>query len=384
MILFSSAWHLLSAFLVWSFGLILIIGISGKFNIKRRRSIILYFWHTFFCIFYANYVAIEGGDAIDYYYKSISSSVDFSLGTVAVVYLTRLFSYYLDISFIGAFLVYNIFGTIGLLGFDGSLRHASYKKTKIVRIFASLLVFLPSVSFWSAAIGKDALSFMATGLALWAAIDFNSRIRLMIFSIVLMLFVRPHMAGLMIIAVAGSMIFRGRLSLVRKSFLIILSFVASIVLIPFAMEYSGLGSMIGFEDVQDYVEQRQGYNMEGGGGIDISSLSPPLQLLTYLFRPLPFEAHTILALAASFDNTILIVLFIFGIIGIFKFRRYDKIYFRENVAFMWIYSLSAWLILAITTANLGISVRQKWMFVPVLAFLLISLMTKRNQERQST
>lgn len=32
-----------------------------------------------------------------------------------------------------------------------------------------------------------------------------------------------------------------------------------------------------------------------------------------------------------------------------------------------------WLIFATTTANLGIAVRQKWMFAPMLIFLLLSV-----------
>lgn len=40
---------------------------------------------------------------------------------------------------------------------------------------------------------------------------------------------------------------------------------------------------------------------------------------------------------------------------------------------MWWYALIAWVLLSMTTANLGIAMRQKWMFVPVLVFLLISI-----------
>jgi hypothetical protein len=39
---------------------------------------------------------------------------------------------------------------------------------------------------------------------------------------------------------------------------------------------------------------------------------------------------------------------------------------------MWLYVLITWTVLAVTTANLGISLRQKWMFAPVLMFLLLS------------
>ena len=53
--------------------------------------------------------------------------------------------------------------------------------------------------------------------------------------------------------------------------------------------------------------------------------------------------------------------------------------FTENRKFMWVYAGLAWLVLAMTTANLGIAVRQKWMFAPMLIFLLISLIGKEKK-----
>jgi hypothetical protein len=374
-------WDLLSALLVFLVGLFIILKISRTFNANWRRSALLYFWHTIFCVIYLYYVVEFGGDAIVYYDVSRLSVVDFSFGTFAITFLTRIFSHYLDFSILGTFLIYNIFGAIGLLAFDASLRCVSYDKIKIVRVMATLLVFLPSVSFWSAGIGKDAIAFMATGLVLWAAIDFNRRVRLMMFSIFVMLLVRPHMAGLMTIALAGGMLFRGQISLAKKSALILVSFAAVAIAVPFSLQYAGLGESGQEVDFQDYVEKRQGYNQDGGAGIDISAMSPPMQLFTYVFRPLPFEAHSGAALAASFDNIVLFMVFALGVFGFFNYRKNSIIDPRENRIFMWIYCLSAWVILGVTTANLGISVRQKWMFVPMLVFLLISMMAKRKEFR---
>jgi len=36
--------------------------------------------------------------------------------------------------------------------------------------------------------------------------------------------------------------------------------------------------------------------------------------------------------------------------------------------------------LATTTANLGIAMRQKWMFLPCLIFLLLSVIGAKNKE----
>jgi hypothetical protein len=145
------------------------------------------------------------------------------------------------------------------------------------------------------------------------------------------------------------------------------------------MDYSGLGSDAGASDIESYVENRQSSNMMGGGAVDIASMSLPMQLFTYLFRPLPFEANSIPALAASIDNVVLLALIFVGGASMVKHRRRSK---RGNRMFMWVFSISTWLVLAMTTANLGISVRQKWMFAPMLILLFISAIGRSRAPAQ--
>src|SRR5690606_5366738 len=108
------------------------------------------------------------------------------------------------------------------------------------------------------------------------------------------------------------------------------------------------------------------------GGIDISRMSLPMKLFTYLFRPMPFEAHNLPAFAASLDNLVLLVLVVGGMAAML--RRNATTALEANRAFLWLYVLASWVILASTTANLGISVRQKWMFLPMLVYLMLSVM----------
>src|SRR5690606_32124112 len=95
----------------------------------------------------------------------------------------------LGLSYLGSFFFYNILGFVGLIAFDASLRVATANKSRVLRLLATLIAFLPSVSFWSSAIGKDAISFMGTGLALWAALRLKRRVWLMMTAVILMLMV---------------------------------------------------------------------------------------------------------------------------------------------------------------------------------------------------
>lgn len=314
-----------------------------------------------------------------YYQSSLLGNIDFSVGTAAVQYITIFFSSILGLSFFGTSLVFSIFGFIGLLAFDGSLRAATIGKSKNIQYIATLIIFLPSVSFWSSSLGKDSLSFMSTGLALWAALNLRRRVWLMGISIIIMLIVRPHMAGMMVLALVGAQTIQRRVPLTQRMLLGTLGIAASILIVPFALNYAGIKGDINTQDIASYIAQRQQTNLEGGSSIDIASMSIPMQLFTYLFRPLPFEATSIFSFATSIDNMVLLCLVISGAWIMLKTRRRDLM---GNRTFLWMYSLLAWTILAMTTANMGIAARQKWMFTPMLIFLLISLLGKSNMNLQ--
>ncbi len=377
--MFESSWSIISAFIVFLLGSIIIARMSSYFGLKSKRGLLLYLWHTLFCFAYFYYVSTFGGDALAYYSKALSDGFEFKVGTTAVVFLTKILVHSLGFGLITCFLFFNVLGSIGLLAFDGALKKATQYKSKFLKRLATIIIFLPSVSFWSSAIGKDAISFMAMGLALWAALQLNKRVLLMVIAVFLMLIVRPHMAGMMIIALAMSVMFDKKSSPLKRIFLGAVAIAGAAVMVPFALEYAGVSDPSSSEALMDYVENRQSYNMEGGGGVDIANMSLPMQLFTYMFRPIIFEARSITALAAAIDNLILLYLFIVGAYALIKKKSQN---FTENRKFMWVYVILAWVVLAMTTANLGIAIRQKWMFAPILIFLLISLVGKNRTHPQ--
>jgi len=176
-----------------------------------------------------------------------------NFGTASINYLTALFVQGFDQSLLNTFLIFNIFGTIGLLAFDASLRVATLNKGRNIQYLATLTVFLPSVSSWSSAIGKDALSFMATGLALWAALDLSRRAPLMAFSVAVMLLVRPHMAGMMLMGLTLASLVDSHASIAKKILLVGVAVAGSASLLPFSLKYAGVGDIVKADTLMSYV-----------------------------------------------------------------------------------------------------------------------------------
>ncbi len=335
--------------------------------VRNKKDIILvfliFFWHTFFSIFYYWYSLFNTADATLYYKYSFSNNLEIYPGTKALIYLTSLFSKGLDASYLNTTLFYNFFGTFGIFLFYFSLK----KYLNNLSWYWKLIIFIPSMSFWSAGLGKDAISFFSICLFLYTLSSNNKIYIFLPISFFIMFIVRPHIALMMIVSFVIYFIIRSKVHILFKVITLPI-IVASITFSSsFVQQYIGLEEA-SIDSVSSYVEQRQGYNQSGGSSIDLQSMSYPMQIFTYIFRPLPFDAHSTLALFTSIENTILLFLFIY-ILFISKFRLYSFVEGKNT--WLLIYAFLTCSMLAITTANLGIATRQKWMFMPIFIYLLI-------------
>ncbi|MEQ1388958.1 hypothetical protein ABLT88_05520 [Acinetobacter radioresistens] len=335
--------------------------------IRSKKDFFLIFfistWHTFFSIIYYFFTLYNSADARRYYRLSLDGEHFFSPGTKAIIFITSFFSKKLEASYLNTTLIYGFLGTIGLLLLYRTLKpyleHISWQWI--------LVLFIPSMSFWSSGLGKDSLSFFAVCLFLYTLTTTEKIYFLLPLSFFAMFLVRPHIALMMIVSFVIYFIIRSRVHLLFK--LITLPIILSGVIFSssFVQQYVGLEEA-SLDSISSYVDERQNSNLEGGSSIDLQSMSYPMQMFTYIFRPLPFDAHSTLALFTSIENTILLILFLYILFKL-KFRLHPFI--EGKNAWLLIYTFLTCSMLAMTTANLGIATRQKWMFMPILLYLLV-------------
>ena len=353
--------------LFFPFFLYITVFIGRNLGFKGKFLVLLLIWHTSFCFLYYYMTEAMVSDLTGYWENSFTDSYDFSPGTAFVISLTKIFSDKLGLSIENILLIYNFFGVIGLLLLGHVLLIFWPYKDKLRRNIPYIILLLPGMSFWTSVIGKDSIAFFAVCLALFASINLKKRHYLFILASIVMFAVRPHIAAIMLISMTFSFTFEEKLPFLHKLVLLLIASTVNVSLIRFVLNYSGLGDTTSMADVTDYMGLRQGYNQEGGAGIDISSMSLPEQFFAYLFRPLFFDAPGILGIIVSFENcftlTIFLPFFIKGIRKVFSRRPPGAIY---NLIFLTL----GLVVLATTTANLGISIRQKTMLLPSLFYLI--------------
>lgn len=348
--------------LIISYTVVLSIGAKQKQDIGKVT--LLFLWHTLFSVAYFLFSLFNVSDATNYYKKSVANAVfEFYPGTPFVSYVASFISQGLDASYLNTTLFFNLIGSIGLI-----LLYLSVKDyLKSFRWYWFLILFMPSMSFWSASLSKDSISFFAGCLFLYAVTTSKKTIILMPIAFFAMFMVRPHIGALILASYVVYFIIRARVHIFFKLVTIPAIIFGLLLSISFVEQYIGLDES-SVDGYSDYITGREGANSRGGSSIDISSMSYPMKMFTYIFRPLPFEAHNITSLITSIENVILISLFLFVL---FKSKFNLKPFIHDKNLWLFSYFMLTCSILALTTANLGIATRQKWMFMPVIIYLLI-------------
>ena len=110
-------------------------------------------------------------------------------------------------------------------------------------------------------------------------------------------------------------------------------------------------------------------------GIDINSYSLPLQVFTFLYRPLFFDAPGILGLIVSFEN-VFYLLFTLKVLNIRGIRFLITSNFLVKTAFFSF--LTVTIALAQVSGNLGLAIRQKSQVMILFMFVIISFLDKQK------
>lgn len=333
------------------------------FRNSKKDLLFIYFifiWHSFFSIVYYLFSLLNVSDALGYFKNSYFVDWDFAPGTKFIYFLTKIFTTYLTDSYLNVTLIYGFFGTLGLIFLFLSIN----KNFEKLNYRFLLLIFVPSMSFWSSGLGKDSIAFFAACLFLYS-VTINKKFFWVAF--LCMGLVRPHIAAAMIIAYIIYYIFNANTTIIFKIFTIPFMLIALLFGLGFVQKYVGIEDA-SMEGVNQYIDKRQGSNLDGGSSVDLKSMTLPEQVFTYIFRPLPFEANSILSLITSLENFLILSLFLFIS---FKVNLKFRVIFNGKNAWLTFYVIICCLILSLTTANLGIATRQKWMFMPIFLYLMI-------------
>jgi hypothetical protein len=314
-----------------------------------------------------------------FWHGRFSTGLDSLTGTNFIRFLTGLVYTAIGPTRLGGFLVYSWLGFWGLFSFYRAFTIAVPEGR--ARSYAHLVLFIPSLVFWPSSIGKEAWMTFSLGVAaLGAARLLAGRtvrgLAVLGLGLWLAALVRPHVAGLVALAVvAGFLLRRPREELRQLAFPAkALALCAVVVLAGILVvrterflqlkEYSPRG----IREVFGRVSQQTGQGgSEFAPSIVDSPLRTPVAAGTVLFRPLLFDAHNLQALVAAFEGTFLLLLCLFryrwGLAALRSVRRQPYLAFAAAYTVGFIVAFSS-------VANFGLLARERVQLLPVFLALL--------------
>ncbi|HKH59534.1 MAG TPA: hypothetical protein VKA49_01815 [Flavitalea sp.] len=346
----------------------------------------LYWYHILFAIIYYLFTRDVRSDSKTYYYMSTQYTNwldSYQSGTVFLHFVSYPFTKYLMFSYEMMMVLFSWMGYWGFVYFYIVFRENLRFKHKLFGFeLITLFVFLPNMHYWTASLGKGSIIFLGIALAIYALSRISSRKIALILGLVIVYHVRPHVFLFMAIGIlVGVFTGKEKVPLYQKALVFTGSAVALFLLYDTIISFVGLDednlfdSFTEFSDVRAYELSKS-----AGSGIDTSNYPLGLKLLTFWFRPLFFDAPSLIGIVVSFEN--LLYLFL-------TLKLIDRKFFGFIKSASSLVKTSAVTFLATsfalsgTLSNLGIIIRQKSMVMYFLLFLILSFMDYKQNIRLS-
>ncbi len=350
--------------------------ISKKLKLNLFLSYSIYIWHSIFNIIYVIYIYFQKGDATKYFFRSLDEFHFLNaVGAKFVISFTAIFSQFFEFNYLSVFIIYNLIGTIGILLLVNIFINNKLKSDHKTKLIILIVAFLPSLSFWTSAIGKDTIYFFGTSLLLWSIFNLKKNIYIKYFSLFLLFLIRPHYGFIGLVSFLFFDLIVSKSNIKILYFKIITIFLI-ILISPFLFDY--ILNFVGYYKVTDYksfnldgflsfLEVRSRYELSDSF-YDTSSMPFILKLISLLFRPFIFEANNYFQFIVALENLVIMTLIFYLIY--FKLKRF-KFTSPTRLA-LYTYTFLSLFFLSISVANYGIASRQKWMILPVLIVLLLT------------
>lgn len=352
--------------------LISIVSVMFAFpNRTRDRyplAFLLLVFHVAASVVYYIYVQSHDADTKFYYLDPLGLSRGPSaFGTVFVIQLVQSMRASFGGSYFDYFLAFQSVGLIGVVILSRIIAEVQATSQLPPTKWAIWILFLPSLHFWTSAIGKDAPLMFASSLAAWSLLRLSSRWFWFGVGITVMLLFRPHIALVAMLSLAISLFMDNRHNPLPRIVFLSIALLSSVYLVG-ATESTLNFNPADPNSVADFIVSKQNtFEMVGGGTAVHGGFI--VRLLSLLFRPLFFDANGAFSIISSLEN----VLFIYGfVILIRNFPQIWKnfragIYSRYAFVFTFVLTIS----LAVLYYNVGLGLRQRVMVYPTLLPLFV-------------
>lgn len=285
-------------------------------------------------------------------------------------------------SMVGGFLIFAFLAFVGQLLFYAAFR--PWLPRERLKVYAMTVLLLPSLLFWPSSIGKDALMVLFLGVATYGAsrllLEYRfSSLLIIAPGLYLAARIRPHVAGIWVIALVLAALFAKPPAKLRSSpkravmiGISMLGVVFALVTFSSAFEVS-IEQSPTTQSPQAFLEEVSEATRAGRSAIEGGAVASPIQLpgavVKVLFRPLIHEATNLQVILSALEGTVLLAIVVWKLPVTWR----NKWVLRENPMMMMAFLYTVGFVVPFSAINnLGILARQRVQVLPMfLAWLVV-------------
>lgn len=312
------------------------------------------------------------------------------LGSDSISFLTGVLFRIVGPIRLGGFFVFSWLGFIGMFLFYRAFVIAVPEGR--ARTYARLLFLLPTMWYWPSSIGKESWLLFALGIAAFGAARAltGNTLRGLALSgsgLWLMLFVRPHIAGMFGVGLLAAYVVmrpareaRPHAVVGKALGLVIVAALAVVMVTRTAhfLQISDLSASGAVTELQD-VSTRSAYGGSQFAPIVVTSpLQVPKAIVTVLFRPFVTEADNAQAFAAALESTFLLLLTIKRSPWIWKAMKSVR---RQPYVGLALVFTAVFVIAFASFPNFGLLARERVQVLPFF-LILLSIPADRSEEAE--
>ncbi len=285
------------------------------------------------------------------------------------------FVHYFQFSFFSCSILFSFFSLRGFIFLYALiLELVDYRYTRWLWLFV-----MPSMHFWTAAVGKDALICLGLSWIVYNYFTNKSKISFII-PLLIVTLTRFYIIALLGAGTAVALVLISKqLKMSYKIFAMIIFSAVGFFIFPYFLKAISVGDVSNISKRSEAVMRA---NREGGGAVDLQGSNLMVKWFSYLFRPFVFEARSLQMFITALENVMWLVIFYKIYLGIRRVRFVPE----KRRTFFWIAVsslITATLPSAFVLSNFGISSRQKIMIVPLMMYLFFESMLAIHQKKIS-
>ena len=353
---------------------------TAQHGVMNRTILgLLFLYHSFY-IYAAYAVRVKRGNSDAHFYWGKTFDIHnygwfdfFSFGSDFVLFVNYFFIKS-GLPFAFGFILYGSIGFLGIVQFYRFLNLAVPDFFRIGNFDTRLLIlFLPTLHFWTGSLGKEAICFLciATLLLKIAQRDYQniSFITAALFLVVL----RPHTALMLFFSIYVCYLLWGNWNIKIKGISLV---AALLVFVGLFKMFMVLAQLQTFEwaTLMRYNRTSLLSFQDSGTYVPIAEYGYPYKLFTFYFRPLPFEIPTFFGMVLGMENLVVLLLHFLTVVLLIRYGR--RVHFGMLFKILLLYAIVSGILIVQRYSGFGIFARTKIMIQPFVLVALLSVLAQ--------